>query len=397
MKDVLFVAAAGNSAIDADADPHYPSSYENSNIIAVAASDHSDVLASFSNYGLTSVDVAAPGVNIVSCAENDTFRTLSGTSMAAPHVAGLAALVKTKYPKASYDLIKMRIMNGVDRIAGLQGKTVTGGRINAANALEDDREAPGEITELTIQSQQIDGIELSWRPSGDDGDSGMASTYEIRYSAEPILTDNQWNKAIVPNIHMSDTAEAKRARISGLPFNFSGYVNVRAIDNVGNLSRVGVSAPFAVAEIIVLYSHDAEGLDGTVAEGKWGLEEVEGSNGKAFSDSPGESYASDTSTSLVFDEITVETSDVRLVYRTTSDIERNYDFGYVEISIDNGASWQTVDTITGKKGWHSRVVNLSAALNNKQSFRLRFRLQADYVVEANGWFIDDVKVIVEAE
>ncbi|MBF2055559.1 MAG: S8 family serine peptidase [Candidatus Sericytochromatia bacterium] len=92
-KGHVFIAAAGNNAANSDTSPHYPAAYNLDNIISVAASNHKDQLASFSNYGLQSVDLAAPGSSIYSTVLNHSYGNKSGTSMAAPHVAGVAALL----------------------------------------------------------------------------------------------------------------------------------------------------------------------------------------------------------------------------------------------------------------------------------------------------------------
>ena len=134
--DILFVAAAGNSSVDNDRTPHFPSSYNVPNVISVAALDRHDQLASFSNWGVKSVAIAAPGVDILSTWLGNEYEEKSGTSMATPVVSGVAALVLAEHPKMSVDDLRKKLMASTDPIVALKGKTVTGGRINAAKALE---------------------------------------------------------------------------------------------------------------------------------------------------------------------------------------------------------------------------------------------------------------------
>lgn len=132
----LFVAAAGNDGVDNDLSPHYPSSYALDNVIAVAATDNRDALASFSCFGRTSVDLGAPGVNTYSTSPGGGYRTLSGTSMATPHVSGVAGLVWTSNPGLSPAQVKAAILSSTDPDPALNGRTVTGGRLNARKALD---------------------------------------------------------------------------------------------------------------------------------------------------------------------------------------------------------------------------------------------------------------------
>ncbi|QSX66567.1 MAG: DUF4347 domain-containing protein [Dolichospermum sp. DET69] len=131
----LFIAAAGNDSIDTDTSPHYPSSYNLANIISVASTTNTDSLSWFSNYGLTSVDLGAPGSGIYSTLPNNSYGTYSGTSMASPHVAGAAALVWSQNPTWTAQQVKNTLMNTGDPIAALAGKTVSGKRLNVFNAL----------------------------------------------------------------------------------------------------------------------------------------------------------------------------------------------------------------------------------------------------------------------
>jgi subtilisin family serine protease len=131
----LFVAAAGNDGTNNDVTPHYPSNYTNANIISVAATDDRDTLASFSNFGASSVDLAAPGVNILSTLPGNRYGSYSGTSMATPHVTGVAALLKGQNPTLSDGQLKAQILQFVESKNSLQDKVATGGRLNAAAAL----------------------------------------------------------------------------------------------------------------------------------------------------------------------------------------------------------------------------------------------------------------------
>jgi subtilisin family serine protease len=132
--DILVVVAAGNETTDNDVTPSYPANSVHENVISVAATTSSDSLASFSNWGRTTVHVAAPGNNIVSTIPGG-YASYSGTSMATPHVAGVVALMKAGNSGLSYSQIKTILMQTVDPISALTTKVVSGGRINVAAAL----------------------------------------------------------------------------------------------------------------------------------------------------------------------------------------------------------------------------------------------------------------------
>lgn len=134
--DILFVAAAGNSSVNNDRTPHFPSSYNVPNVVSVAALDRNDQLAKFSNWGAKSVAIGAPGVDILSTWLGNAYEEKSGTSMATPVVAGVAALIVGEHPNMSVDDVRKKLLASTDPIVALKGKTVTGGRVNAAKALE---------------------------------------------------------------------------------------------------------------------------------------------------------------------------------------------------------------------------------------------------------------------
>ena len=133
---VLLVAAAGNTSSDNDLMPAYPANYDFGSVVAVAATERHDLLAEFSNFGVRSVDLGAPGVEILSTMPDDQYDLLQGTSMAAPHVSGVAALLLGAAPELSADEVKAKILAAAEPIPALAGKTVTGGRLDARATLE---------------------------------------------------------------------------------------------------------------------------------------------------------------------------------------------------------------------------------------------------------------------
>ena len=151
---MMFLAAAGNDANDNDSLPAYPCSYDLECIVSVAATDRNDDITGFSNYGETAVDLGAPGLEIFSCtSSNDqSYESWAGTSMAAPHVSGVVALMRSLRPDWTVLQIREKLLASVDPIASLDGKTVTGGRLNAAKAVADMGSfgAPDGIMEISV-------------------------------------------------------------------------------------------------------------------------------------------------------------------------------------------------------------------------------------------------------
>ena len=161
--DHLFIAAAGNDGTNNDTTPFSPASCSSSNIIAVAATDRYDALASFSNYGLSTVDLAAPGVDILSTLPKNSYASSSGTSMATPHVAGTAALIWSIHPTWTAAEVRDQILNNVRKVGWLSGKLSTGGILDAAAAVGAPAPtlpaAPTNLTATAVSSSQIN---LAW-------------------------------------------------------------------------------------------------------------------------------------------------------------------------------------------------------------------------------------------
>ncbi len=173
----IFVAAAGNSSMNSDVNPMYPAAYPCSNIISVAAIESTGDLAYFSNYGASSVDIAAPGDQIYSTYIGNTLAYLSGTSMAAPHVTGVVALVWGYHPDWTWQQVKTRVLGRARPMANLAGKCVTGGIVDAYSALSDQPLPPAlAITAPTNNSVVIQGTPVTLTGNASDGLDGIISS-----------------------------------------------------------------------------------------------------------------------------------------------------------------------------------------------------------------------------
>ncbi|MGC8829233.1 MAG: S8 family serine peptidase [Verrucomicrobiia bacterium] len=147
--NILVVASAGNESVNNDSIPTYPANYNLQNIISVAAFNRYNQLADFSNYGQNSVHIAAPGESIFSCwnGSDYDYKTANGTSMAAPYVTGVAALVASVFPDINVRQLRSQILQSAVQSPAFSGKLLTGGRIDASRALNG---APDGILEISI-------------------------------------------------------------------------------------------------------------------------------------------------------------------------------------------------------------------------------------------------------
>ncbi len=158
--NALFVVASGNEGNNNDQpDPSYPAAYTLGNIVSVAAVDNQGNFPSWSNYGVESTDLAAPGHRILSTLPGNKYDYYSGTSMATPHVTGVAALVLSKYPSSSPAKVKEYLMKTTTPLASLKGKVKTGGLVNAGKALTTDMTAPAapKVNAVTDKSTSVTG------------------------------------------------------------------------------------------------------------------------------------------------------------------------------------------------------------------------------------------------
>ena len=235
----LFVAAAGNAGSSSN---FYPAAYSLNNIVSVAATDYNDLLASFSNYGSKWVDLGAPGVDILSTIPGNDYAYYNGTSMAAPHVAGVAALILERFPALSLPELKARILNNVDQLPPLQGKTVSGGRLNARRAVDTvellpDADPPGTVINLVAGQPGSDSVPLTWPAPPDNV---AAYLYDVRYLAGQTIDANNWDLATraqgepVPQSPNSPESFT----VTGLAASRTYYLALKVADAAGNFSSL---------------------------------------------------------------------------------------------------------------------------------------------------------------
>ena len=129
------MASAGNDGVNVDTKPVFPAAYPDSNVLSVAATNSKDKLASFSNFGAKTVDLAAPGDRIASTFWKSDYAYMSETSMAAPYVAAAAAMLRKQNSSWDFADISSRLRKKGNKLKGLQGKTVSGRRLNINSAL----------------------------------------------------------------------------------------------------------------------------------------------------------------------------------------------------------------------------------------------------------------------
>ncbi|HKY33809.1 MAG TPA: S8 family serine peptidase [Candidatus Polarisedimenticolia bacterium] len=243
--EIPFIAAAGNSGSNNDVGDHFPSDYDLVNVVAVAASDSNDAPASFTSYGATSVDLAAPGVNILSTQPGGGYQLLSGTSMATPHVAGAAALLKSRFPNIPAAQLKFALMNFVDPIPAFHPVTGTrpvasGGRLNVFFSIADpDEDPPGAIGDLAVPETGSNHAVLSWTATGDDGGEGTATSYQVRYSTSPIDESNFASATRAPGEPApTPSGSPQTMEVRGLAASTMYHFALRALDEWGNAGPV---------------------------------------------------------------------------------------------------------------------------------------------------------------
>ena len=381
----LHFASAGNSGRDNDTQPHFPGSYPSDNIVAVAATDHKDQLGSFSCYGKQTVDIGAPGQNILSTLPGHRYKEFSGTSMATPHVAGAASLILSKYPEATNAEVKARLLESSDPLPDLERTTVSGGRLNAFKALEDDTTPPARIESFRAKAS-ADRVVLRWEDTGDDGDEGKARRIKLVNAAEP-LTEKNFTQGRFLDTPAPSEAGTSQTLVQEFPLSKEPrtlYYGIVGVDNVGN------SSPLEVREVTVPAAQVVLGkMSSWQGDGKWGLVEQPG-RGKVWTDSPEGDYEYGTEQYLTAPSISLkETTGNVLRFQAKTDLARG---DYLRLQVKGeDQKWRNSYLLERSQDWTTHEVSL--ARFEGQDVQLRFLFQTDDFSNADGVYLSDLEVL----
>jgi len=443
MSPILHVCGAGNDSDDLEVTPLFPGAYNLENIITVAATDANDRYMDFSSYGATSVDLAAPGVNNFTTWLHHQTSLFGGTSASTPFVTGAAALVWSAFPNLTAAQVKQRILDNVDPIGQIGNNsskpTLTNGRLNIAKALagapvENDNKAPAVVSNLSLGGTTFQSATLNWTATGDDGITGRAAFYDVRYSTTPI-TGNNWDSAIrvLGESGPKTSGSAETLTVAGLGPAQTYYFAMKVRDNMGNQSGLSNITQTTTAAADTVFNDNMEhGVNGWTASGLW-------HQSTSRANSPTTAWYYGIEASMNYDTGTANSGvltspliDLRkpgtapvLIYREWREMEdvSLFDTARVQVSAKTN-TWETVyqselstaidplnwqDSAALYAGWNltlkskfstpqwvSRAIDLSAYAGKKIQIRFVFDTVNDGFNNFEGWHVDDVNVFSAA-
>ena len=440
MSPILHVCSAGNDNRNDDVDPRFPASFDLDNVVSVASVDVNDVYADFSNYGATSVDLAAPSGNglLLTTAPNNRYDyEFGGTSGASPQVSGAAALVWSAFPNLTAAQVKQRILGGVDPIGHIgnnfQKPTLTNGRLNVANALAgaaaaNDHQKPAAVADVTVAATDFRSATLTWTATGDDGATGRAGFYDIRYSTAPI-TNSTWDAAVralaEPGPRASGTGES--FIVSGLDPDTTYYFALRVRDDMGNQSAISNAASTVTVPASTLFSDSVEnGVGGWTASGLWHRSTLR-------ANSPSTAWYYGVESTRIYDTGAANAGtltstaiqlpadrDIVLIYREWREVEDVPFADSAQVQVGTGGNrWATVsqsefttalvplnwqgraaaagwslpvESEFSTPQWVSHAVDLSAYAGETVRIRFAFDTIDPFFNDFEGWYVDDVNV-----
>ncbi|MFH1198019.1 MAG: S8 family serine peptidase [bacterium] len=252
---VLSVGGAPNSSWDVEEVGDIPTRCTSQYFIGVTNTDHNDLLNATAGYGNISIDLGAPGTNVLTTVLLSNYINVTGTSIATPHVTGTIALMYSaatvqllnQYDDAPDQLalyMRMFLLSNIDPITSLNGLTATGGRLNAHKAtlaatVMPDATPPTRITDLAISNVLSDELQISFT-APDDATVFGVTAYDIRYSINPITNETDFQNATRVTYNTPPLAPGSAEFISISPLNFGTpyYIAIKSFDIWDNASEI---------------------------------------------------------------------------------------------------------------------------------------------------------------
>ena len=394
MDETVHFAAAGNNRNNNDYRNYYPCGHDLPNIVAVAASDRNDKKPVFSNYGLKTVHVAAPGDEILSTVTDGSYGVYSGTSMASPHAAGVAGLLLTEFPELTPQQVKERLIYNSDAVPALSRASQSRGRINAARTLETDEANPASPNDFRAKSANSNGTTLNWTTTGDDGWCGDApSDVELWVSDQPITAENLNSATRLETERPQETGQVAEYHYQtehsadDRVFHFA----MRFVDNVGNRSELRTTSA-AISAAQTVFRSEFGPDDGFEGEGEWArVQDPE--RGWVWTDSPDGPYDNASNASLVSPLISLKgKAQSILLLDAKHDIQQK-DKAVVEVGTSDG-EWHGVGTYHARRqNWGERKFDLSQF--DGQDVRVRVRMESDPRFNKDGIYVDNFRVVAD--
>lgn len=401
----LFVCAAGNEyGENNDWFTSFPANYDIDALISVGASTRNDYVAGFSSIGPNRVHLFAPGDSIYNTypTNRGSYGTKSGTSMASPHVAGVAALLWAWEPSLTNLQVKYRILGGAQPGSAFALKALAAGRLNASTVFAVDSIAPAAVADLSVSRGLYDRLNLRFTAPGDDGDVGTARFLDIRYATGPISEAN-WEQAIraYDEPAPAPAGTPQLCTLLRLDEGREYFIRMKVIDDAGNLSALSNEAVGQTEAPADLFRDDMEAGVGAwrvLAGSSWARTSLLAKSGSfSWTDSPAGHYVPGDNY-LISPLINLAGAGQPVLrfwhrYDLQPASWTVYDYADVQACTD-GVNWSAplARYSDSADWWLLETIDLSP-YRGQPTLWLRFHLHADGYENFDGWYIDDVRVL----
>ncbi|GAB4324503.1 MAG: hypothetical protein Kow0059_20150 [Candidatus Sumerlaeia bacterium] len=407
---LLVTAAAGNEGLNADDSPFFPGALAHGRLLNAGAITQSDALATFSNWGKQSVHFLAPGVIVWSTDNAGGYRAGSGTSFAAPHAAGVAALLWSYYDVAlpggaDADFVRGKILGGGEPVTAFEEDAAGPGRLNAQRPFLAHSTGIGAVGDLRVRRTGYNGAELIFTVPGDQGGRGPV-LYDVRIGREPITAENFFAQSLVRDVLLpAAPGTTQTLALTQLDAASTWCVALRALDQAGNYTAVSNAAFFTTTSPQVLFSEDAESTPAGAlwtAGGDWHRSAHQPHSGDwAWSTTRGEHYPINQDMSLISPPLDLSAAALPVLefyhrYLFQKEFGPYVDYGEVQVSLDGGTAWTTAAVYKNYMDeWRREQLALPSA-GGRTGVLVRFHFFSDALSDPLGlnvgWLIDDIRV-----